>query len=182
MKILGIDPGLAKIGWGIVEYSDSAPRAEAHGTLTTLASQSLPERLRLIQDTLSAVVAEHHPESAAVEEIFFALNVRTAILMAHGRGAAIAGLAGNDLELFEYSPLQIKQAVAGYGRASKDQVKLMVRSLLKMDHTPKSDHETDALAIALCHGMSTKRRSLVSQALEASSSGRLPPRRRRRSR
>ncbi|MCX7015590.1 MAG: crossover junction endodeoxyribonuclease RuvC [Candidatus Sumerlaeota bacterium] len=165
MRILGIDPGLARLGWAVIEFPDPSPETTAYGSLATSAAEPLPRRLKAIHDALARVIAEHRPEAAAIEEIFFAANVKTAVSMAQARGVAILSLANAGVEFFEYSPLQIKQAVVGYGRASKEQVQLMVRHLLGLRITPKSDHATDALAAALCHAASLKRRRLIGEAL-----------------
>ncbi len=164
MKILGIDPGLATMGWGIIDVGGMKPTVVACGSLTTAARSSLAERLKAIHDAVRLVVAEHQPVAAAVEEIFFAANVKTAVTMAHGRGAAILALAEGAVELFEYSPLQIKQSVVGYGRASKEQVQLMVMRLLGTSEHPLTEHAADALAAALCHAASMKRRKLIQAA------------------
>jgi crossover junction endodeoxyribonuclease RuvC len=165
MKILGIDPGLARMGWGIISNPDISAATTAWGSVSTSSKDPLPKRLQVIHATLSSVVAEHRPEIAAVEEVFFSKNVRSAVALAHARGAAILSLAEAGVELFEYSPLQIKQSVVGYGRASKDQVAQMVARLLGLKDLPSSEHASDALATALCHAASLKRRRLVSQAL-----------------
>jgi len=167
MRILGIDPGLACVGWGLIELRDNAPVGAVSGSLTTSPRQTLADRLKTIHDTVRAVVEEHQPQAAAVEEIFFAANVKTAVAMAHARGAAILALAQSGIELFEYSPLQIKQSVVGYGRASKEQVAMMVCRLLAMKEPPVTEHAADALAAALCHAASLKRRRLIQQVKES---------------
>lgn len=164
MRILGIDPGLASVGWGIVEVTGGAARALHSGSLSTPARQALSSRLKTIHQALLGVIGEYRPDAAAVEEIFFAANVKTAVAMAHARGVAILALAESQVELFEYSPLQIKQSVVGYGRASKTQVAMMVARLLGMKDAPGSEHAADALAAALCHAASLKRRALLKQA------------------
>lgn len=163
MKILGVDPGLASIGWGIVEVNGPTTMCVCSGSLATQARQPLAERLRTIHDALKAIADEHQPQAAAVEEIFFAVNVKTAVAMAHARGAAILAMAQCGIELFEYSPLQIKQSVVGYGRASKDQVQMMVMRLLGLKEAPATEHAADALAAALCHAASLKRRKILEQ-------------------
>jgi len=175
--ILGIDPGLARLGWGVVEFPRPSSETASYGSFSTDSSAPLPLRLRKIHDTLAEVVRARRPDAAAMEDIFFAANVKTAVSMAYGRAAALLALAESGIELFDYSPLQIKQSVAGYGRASKEQVQLMVRRLIGLKETPKPDHAADALAVALCHGASLKRRELLGRsptaaALEALRSGR----------
>jgi crossover junction endodeoxyribonuclease RuvC len=176
MKILGIDPGLACVGWGIIECPEPSAQTTVFGSLSTSSLDPLPQRLKSIHDALADVIAAHHPEAAAVEGIFFAANVKTAVTMAQGRGAAILSLADARVELFEYSPLQIKQAVVGYGRATKEQVQRMVCRLLGLPSAPTADHAADALAAALCHAASLKRRRLIREALDAAAP---PPARRR---
>lgn len=165
MKIMGIDPGLACMGWGIISYPDVSAESTDSGSVTTPARDPLPKRLQTIHAALIEAVEKHQPEAAAVEQVFFAVNVKTAVALAHARGAAILSLAEAGVELFEYSPLQIKQSVVGYGRASKEQVGLMVARLLGLKEAPKSEHACDALAAALCHAASLKRRNLVGQAV-----------------
>lgn len=163
MRILGVDPGLATLGWGVIDTRPDGGMLAISGSLSTSPRTPLAERLKTIHDTIRAVVVEHQPEAAAIEEIFFAANVKTAVAMAHARGAAILALAQNDVELFEYSPLQIKQSVVGYGRASKEQVQMMVMRLLGLKEAPGSEHAADALAAALCHSSSLKRRLMMAK-------------------
>lgn len=161
MIILGIDPGLARIGWGILEFPDPRPDSTEWGSFSTSSRDPLPKRLKEIHDTLADVIARYKPQAASVEDIFFAANVKTAVSLAYGRGAAVLALASADVPLFDYSPLQIKQSVVGYGRAGKEQVQMMVQHLIGMKEAPKSEHANDALAAALCHGASLKRRTAL---------------------
>ena len=165
MKILGVDPGLASIGWGIIEVNGPSTICVCSGSLATQARHPLAARLRTIHDALKAIADEHQPQAAAGAQISFAhsAHVKTAILMAHARGAAILAMAQCGIELFEYSPLQIKQSVVGYGRASKDQVQMMVMRLLGLKEAPATEHAADALAAALCHAASLKRRKILEQ-------------------
>ena len=151
MKILGIDPGLASTGIGVIQQQGEAWRCLECDDVRTTSARKLPARLRAIYDLVAGAVESHRPDAAAIEAVFFAKNVRSAVMMAHGRGAAILALANADVPLFEYSPLEIKQSVVGYGRASKDQVEHMVKLLLGMSEPPGSDHQADALACALAH-------------------------------
>lgn len=151
MVILGIDPGLAHTGWGIVEERRGEVRARAYGCIETSAGSDLAARLRRIADELSAVVRRYQPQEAAVEGIYFGANVRSAIPTAHARGAALVACSLCGVEVGEYTPMQIKQAVVGTGAADKAQVTYMVRTLLRLDHDPKPDHAADALACAVCH-------------------------------
>lgn len=151
MIVLGIDPGLANTGWGIVEERSGVMRARAYGCIQTSAGSDLAARLKRIADELHAVVGRYHPQEAAVEGIYFGANVRSAIPTAHARGAALVACALCGVEVGEYTPMQIKQSVVGTGAADKAQVSYMVRNLLALDHEPKPDHAADALACAICH-------------------------------
>ncbi len=156
---MGIDPGLAHTGWGIIETRGTVYRARAYGCVTTKASQPLDQRLGAIFDELSEAIEMYHPTQLAIEKIFFGENSRSAIATAHARGAAIVACAQNGLEVGEYTPMQIKQAVVGSGAADKYQVIFMVRNVLGLDHDPRPDHCADALAAAICHAnlVSTRR-------------------------
>jgi crossover junction endodeoxyribonuclease RuvC len=149
--ILGIDPGLANTGWGIVETKGPLVRARAYGCVTTPAADALPVRLNAIFSELTHAIERFSPTSVAIEKIFFGQNTKSAIATAHARGAALCACAQMGCDVGEYTPLQIKQAVVGNGMASKDQVTYMVRTLLALDHDPKPDHAADALAAAICH-------------------------------
>ena len=151
MVILGVDPGLANTGWGIVEERAGQVRCRAYGCIETSAGSDLSVRLRHIADDLSAVVERFRPREAAVEGIYFGVNARSAIPTAQARGAALVAISLCGVEVGEYTPMQIKQAVVGTGAADKAQVTFMVRNLLHLDHDPKPDHAADALACAICH-------------------------------
>lgn len=195
MRILGIDPGLASTGWGVIDHDGSRSVAVASGTVVTAAGQPTARRLKTIHDGIAAVVARHRPAHAAVERLFFCTNVSTAMAVAEARGVAILATANAELEVFEYTPLQVKQAVTGSGKAAKAQVDHMVRALLGLgrladapkapakgegdgdggtgadDPFPRTDHASDALAIALCHahghGFRTKAAAAAAQATAA---------------
>lgn len=163
--ILGIDPGTAIMGYGLVDsgaIDSKEPRATRthasedlrmveYGALYTPANMPLFERLPMLYEGLQQLIVEYKPQGMAIEELFFSKNVRTGLSVAHARGVAILAGAHAGLHLSEYTPLQVKQAVVGYGRATKEQVQSMVRMLLNMDHTPRPDDAADALAIAICH-------------------------------
>ena len=156
MVILGIDPGLANTGWGIVEERRGDVRCRAYGCIQTSAGSDLAARLRRIADErgcllLGAVVDRYHSQEASIEGFYFGANVRSAIPTAHARGAALVACSLCGVEVGEYTPMQIKQAVVGTGAADKHQVTYMVRNLLHLDHDPKPDHAADALACAICH-------------------------------
>jgi len=151
MIILGIDPGLANTGWGIVETRGSVCRARAYGCVTTKADQPIQERLGAIFTQISETIERYGPTQLAIEKIFFGENARSAIATAQARGAAIVACAQAGLQVGEYTPMQIKQAVVGTGSADKRQVIYMVRNVLALDHDPRPDHCADALAAAVCH-------------------------------
>jgi crossover junction endodeoxyribonuclease RuvC len=150
MISLGIDPGTATVGYGVVEETtDGTLRAIAYGVITTLPSQPMWERLKIIYDAVSELVKLHNPDRAAVEELFFAKNVTTAITVAQGRGVILAALAQSGLPIAEYKPNNIKESISGYGDAKKPQMQEMVRILLELDKIPKPDDAADGLAIAI---------------------------------
>ena len=151
MLTLGIDPGTATTGYGLVEgRSDRLTLVEC-GILTTPAGEPLPRRLYAIYNGLAGLIERYHPESVAVEELFFANNARTALAVGQARGVILLAITMAGLPVAEYTPLQVKMAVAGYGRAEKAQVQGMVRVLLGLDAVPQPDDAADAVAIAICH-------------------------------
>ena len=154
MRILGIDPGVATIGFGLVEAQRSAVRLLQYGVITTPAGLPLSVRLHQISQDMSQLLEQLKPEEAAVEELFFSKNITTGIAVAHGRGVILLELERAGVPVYEYTPMQVKQAVAGYGGADKRQVMLMTQRLLRMQCVPRPDDAADALAIAICHGRS----------------------------
>jgi crossover junction endodeoxyribonuclease RuvC len=154
MKILGIDPGYAILGYGVIETEGSRFLPRGHGAVTTPAGMALPERLKLLYAELMDVIERYEPEVASVEELFFNSNAKTALLVGQARGAAVLACVNSGLRIYEYTPLQIKQALTGYGRADKSQMQMMVKTILHLDETPKPDDAADALAAAVCHGHS----------------------------
>jgi crossover junction endodeoxyribonuclease RuvC len=161
LRVLGIDPGTAITGYGIVEGEGDSLTLVTYGAITTPANQPLPQRLQQIYRQLQALIAEWHPQSAAVEELFFSKNARTALVVGHARGVALLAITDADLPIQEYKPAEVKQAVAGYGGAPKDQVQGMVRLLLGLEDIPRPDDAADALAVAICHFHSARWQSLV---------------------
>lgn len=151
MIILGIDPGLTNTGWGLVEVEGNRFRCVGYGCVTTNASQDVGVRLRRIHDELADVIKVYAPIEAALENIYFSTNVRTAMATGQARGAALVAVAGAGLPVGEYGPGEIKQAVTGNGSADKRQIGYMVRTLLSLTSEPKPDHAADALAVAICH-------------------------------
>lgn len=161
MRVLGIDPGTAITGYGIVEGEGDSLTLVTYGAITTPANQPLPQRLQQIYRQLQALIAEWHPQSAAVEELFFSKNARTALVVGHARGVALLAITDAGLPIQEYKPAEVKQAVAGYGGAPKDQVQGMVQLLLGLEDIPRPDDAADALAVAICHSHSARWQSLV---------------------
>ena len=151
MIILGIDPGLAIVGWGVLDYSGSKFRVIGYGSLQTPAGMKTEDRLAAIYQGMIQLIDTYHPEQMAVEELFFNTNITTGIRVAEARGVILLAGKQKNVALFEYTPLQVKQAVAGYGRADKKQVITMVTSLLRLKEPHKPDDTADALAIAVCH-------------------------------
>ncbi len=154
MIILGIDPGLAIVGWGVLECVKGRTRPIAYGAITTPAHTDIEARLLMIQNDLSELIKKYSPDEMAVEELFFTNNITTGIAVAEARGVILCTAHSLGVKIFEYTPLQVKQAVVGYGRAEKRQVIAMVTSLLKLPKPPKPDDTADAVAIALCHAQS----------------------------
>lgn len=154
MIIFGIDPGIAIVGYGVVEYSGNKFRTIDYGAITTEPTTSFPERLRLVYDELSLLLDQHKPDSVAIEELFFNKNVKTAITVGQARGVQLLAAVNKGIPLYEYTPLQVKQGVVGYGRAEKRQVQEMVKMILNLKKIPKPDDVADALAVAVCHAHS----------------------------
>lgn len=152
MVILGIDPGLAIVGWGIIESYRGNVRPMAYGAITTPAHTNIEDRLLMIQNDLEQIINKYKPDEMAVEELFFTNNITTGIAVAEARGVILCTARRLGVKISEYTPLQVKQAVVGYGRAEKQQVIAMVTSLLKLPKPPKPDDTADAIAIAICHG------------------------------
>jgi crossover junction endodeoxyribonuclease RuvC len=151
MYILGIDPGFAIVGWGIIESYKGNIRPVAYGAITTPAHTPIESRLLMIQRDLESIIEKYKPEEMAIEELFFNTNITTAIAVAEARGVIVCTSHRLGVKVSEYTPLQVKQAVVGYGKAEKHQVIAMVTSLLKLSKPPKPDDTADALAIAICH-------------------------------
>ena len=152
MVILGIDPGLAIVGWGVLEYHKGAFRVMGYGSIQTKAGLPVEERIKQIYESMNIIIDKYKPEVMAIEELFWNTNQKTGITVAEARGTILLAAHQKKLEIFEYTPLQVKQAVVGYGRAEKRQVIAMVTSILKLPKPPKPDDTADALAIAICQG------------------------------
>lgn len=155
MIILGIDPGIATMGYGVVESKGNKLVYHTHGCIYTTPDMALPARLEAIYDGVRQLIRQFTPDAVSVEELFFAKNVKTAITVAHARGATLLACQKERIPMFEYTPKQAKQAVVGYGSADKKQVQYMVRVLLNLKETPKPDDAADALALAICHSHTT---------------------------
>jgi len=152
MRVLGIDCGTERTGYGMIESDGLSHRLVTAGVIRTSAKDPLSKRLLEIGDGLRKVICEFHPDGGAIEEVFHAVNVKTALKLCHVRGVAMLVIAEAGISLGEYSPLAIKTSVVGYGRAEKQQVQLMVCSLLKLDRQIESEDASDAVAVAICHG------------------------------
>lgn len=157
MRILGIDPGTGILGFGIIDVTiQSKVTLVDGGVIRTPVNQADSLRLKTIYDELSEIIKDHSPDVMSVEKLFFAQNVTTAMTVAQARGVVLLCGVQNELDLFEYTPLQIKQAITGYGRADKKQMQEMVRVILKLKEIPKPDDCADALAAAICHSMTAR--------------------------
>jgi len=151
MIILGVDPGLAKTGCAVIKVIGDRLAPLTYGVISTKKEETLARRLKAIYDGIGNLCREYSPDVVAIEEIFFAANVKTAVAVAQARGVAILATEECGLALAQYSPLRIKQTIVGYGRATKEQVQKMVKEILSLDKIPRPDHAADALAVALCH-------------------------------
>ena len=156
MIILGIDPGYAIVGIGVLEYKGNKFRPIEYNAITTHASEATSLRLKRIKEDIQDYLHKYKPDAVAIEELFFNNNAKTAIMVAQARGVLVAEVASANIPIYEYTPLQIKQAVTGYGRAEKGQIQQMVKMLLNLNAIPKPDDAADALAVAICHAHSSK--------------------------
>ena len=162
MLVIGIDPGTATTGYGLVsEEQDGSLKAVEYGAIVTPPDLPMPQRLRQLYQRMSEIVILHRPDCGAMEKLFFQRNVSTAISVGQGRGVAMLALAEVNLDVAEYTPMEVKQAVAGYGGADKRQVGEMVRALLGLEAVPQPDDAADALAVAICHLHSAKMKALL---------------------
>lgn len=154
--IIGIDPGYAIVGIGAVEYRGNRFRTLEYGAITTPAGMNTVDRLKKIYDEMNMYLDKYSPDAVAIEELFFNSNQKTAINVAQARGVLLVAVRNRNIPIFEYTPLQVKQSVTGYGRADKGQIQQMVKMLLGLNVIPKPDDAADALAIAICHAHSNK--------------------------
>ncbi|MGH9281361.1 MAG: crossover junction endodeoxyribonuclease RuvC [Acidimicrobiales bacterium] len=170
MFALGIDPGVSRCGFGLVDRAGGAYRAVAAGVLTTPPADPLPERLASLAAELSDLIAEHRPDVVVVERVFFQTNARTAMSVGQASGLALAAAAAAGCEVVQYTANEVKQAVAGYGAATKEQVQRMVQSLLSLPAPPRPADAADALALALCHLAAAPRLERIRQAASSAAS------------
>lgn len=154
--ILGLDPGTATTGWGVVADDGNHPRMLGFGCIETSKNKDNVDRLKEIAADVRHLIATYQPDEVAIEELFFFKNITTAIKVAQSRGVLLLTVGEARVPIWEYTPLQVKQAITGYGRAEKKQVQTMVKCILKLDRIPKPDDAADALAIAICHQQSRK--------------------------
>ena len=161
MLILGVDPGYAIVGWGIVDFRGGRFGAVDFGAVTTEAGMPFEQRLSTIYDQMNQIISHYHPDALSVEQLFFNTNTTTAIGVAQARGCILLSAVQHGVPVYEYTPSQVKQAVTGQGRAAKQQVMFMTRTLLGLREVPKPDDTADALAVAICHGYSSN--SLLSK-------------------
>jgi crossover junction endodeoxyribonuclease RuvC len=163
MLVLGIDPGTAITGWGVVAKEGNELTLVDYGTVRTSQDTSMPERLQAIYGELGQVISHHQPTAVAVEQLFFSKNVRTAMVVGQARGVALLAVADAGVPLHEYTPLEVKQSVSGYGKATKEQVQKLVQMLLGLDSVPQPDDAADAIAVAICHLHSERLEGLLDQ-------------------
>ena len=156
MRILGIDPGFAITGFSVIDYEGNKFKLITSGAILTEAHTSFPLRLEQIYNQLNQIITEYKPDAMAIEELFFNNNAKTAINVAQARGVILVTAKLNNVPIYEYTPLQVKQAVVGYGRADKMQVQRMVKMILNEENLPKLDDTTDSMAMAICHAHSSK--------------------------
>lgn len=155
MIILGIDPGYAIVGYGVIKYEANRFTVIDYGAVTTQAHTPFVERLEIIYNNLNEIMKRYKPEAMAIEKLFYNTNAKTVIDVAQARGVTVLAAQQNGVEMFEYTPLQVKQSVVGYGRAEKKQVQEMTRVILNLEKIPKPDDTADALAMAICHAHSS---------------------------
>ncbi len=156
MRILGIDPGFAIVGFGIIDYSGNHFSVVDYGSIETKAGTPFDRRLLTIHTELAGLINQYSPDVMSIEELFFNTNAKTAINVGQARGVLVLAAAQKEIPIFEYTPLQVKQATVGYGRADKNQVQQMVKTLLALESIPKPDDVADALSVAVCHAHSCR--------------------------
>lgn len=160
LRVLGVDPGTAIVGWAVLEENEGCVKAIAYGHISTSPKNTTAERLLEVAKDLSQIIEKHAPHEAAVEDLFFFKNLKTVMKVSQARGAILLTLEQFCVNIFEYTPLQVKQALTGYGRAEKKQIQIMTKTILNLKQIPKPDDTADAIAIALCHLNSRKMRDI----------------------
>jgi len=148
--ILGVDPGLADTGFGVIEVNGSSIKCLDFGSIKTLPQEDFVDRLKKIDNSLQEIISKYKPNIASIEKLFFNTNAKTALLVGQARGVALLNIAKNDIPIFEFTPLQLKQTLTNYGRADKNQIKKMIKIFLNLKDIPKSDDSADALGLAIC--------------------------------
>ena len=156
MRILGIDPGIGRTGWGVIDIRGAMFTTCGYGCIETIPNDELSNRLFALHDEIANIIDEYLPEEMSIEDLFFNTNAKTALIVGQARGVVLLAAAQKKLPIFVYTPLQVKISLTGYGRAEKNQIGVMVKTLLKLPAIPKPDDTADALAIALTHGFSRK--------------------------
>lgn len=151
MRILGIDPGTATTGYGVIDRDATGYKLVDYGCILTPPDKEMPKRLEMIYQGIGELIDTFKPDEMAIEELFFNRNITTAITVGQARGVLLLGASQKGIKIAEYTPLQVKQAIAGYGKADKKQVQFMIKTMLKLKDVPKPDDAADALAIAICH-------------------------------
>jgi len=157
MRILGIDPGLATIGFGIIEKTNQGFTVIDYGVITTPKEMPLIQRLKHIYEAITESIKQFQPHEIAIEELFFSKNITTGIPVSHARGVILLACANSGIPSYEYTPIQIKQALTGYGKAEKSQIQYMTKNILNLTSIPRPDDAADALAIAICHGQTNNK-------------------------
>jgi crossover junction endodeoxyribonuclease RuvC len=156
MRILGIDPGIGRTGWGVIEVESSKLKVQSYGCIETTQELALEKRLEAVYKGIEEIIKTARPDALAIEDLFFNTNAKTALIVGQARGVILLAAAKSELPIAVYTPLQVKMAVTGYGRAEKNQVGQMVKTILKLSNIPKPDDTADALAIAITHAFSYK--------------------------
>ena len=156
MIILGIDPGIGRCGWGVLDINGPKLMAKGYGCIETSSKKNTPERLKEIYSEVTEIIKVHKPDALSIEELFFNTNAKTAFIVGQARGVILLAAAEKNIPIFIYTPLQVKMGLTGYGRAEKSQVGKMVKTLLLLNEIPKPDDAADALAVAIAHAFSRK--------------------------
>ena len=160
MRIVGIDPGIGRCGWGVIEVESSRLKVIKYGCVETSPKLSIEKRLKQVHGKISELIEKYSPDALSIEELFFNTNAKTAFVVGEARGVILLAASQKNLPVFIYTPLQVKMSLTGYGRAEKEQIGQMVKTLLKLSEIPKPDDTADALAVALTHAFSEKMSSL----------------------